>query len=392
MKQSAFIIFLTVALTLYALVNFYIVRRGLHALPLQGWPRNLFWAVMIFLAAAYPLGRWCERTISTALGDLLIHIGAYYLAVMLFALMLLLVVDIFRLADHFIHFFPQDWRGGHNRASLTVFYLSAALISSLTLAGAINARFPRVRHLAVKIEKPAPIAKMRLVLATDVHLGTLIHNSRMQELVRLINAQSPDLICFGGDLFDEDVLSLSRQNMAEVLQQLTAHHGVYAIPGNHEHISGIDRALEYMQRAGIIVLRDRAEKVADALWLIGRDDRQSNYFGRQRLQLTNVMEGVDRTMPLILLDHQPFHLEEAAAQGVDLQLSGHTHHGQLFPFQFITNAIYEVSWGYLAKGKTHYYVSCGAGTWGPPVRLGNRPEIVVIDLEFAAETAGTANR
>ena len=94
------------------------------------------------------------------------------------------------------------------------------------------------------------------------------------------------------------------------------------------------------------------------------------------------MKGVDHSMPVILMDHQPFGLHEAVENGVDLQLSGHTHHGQLWPFSFITKRVYELSWGYLKIGDTHFYVSCGVGTWGPPVRTGNSPEIMNIILSF----------
>ena len=166
------------------------------------------------------------------------------------------------------------------------------------------------------------------------------------------------------------------------LRQLQPPHGVYAIMGNHEHISGSEEAVRYMEESGITVLRDRAVRAADALWLIGREDRQAVFMGSGRQPLAELMAGIDRREPLILLDHQPFHLEEAVKEGIDLQLSGHTHHGQFFPFNLITGAMYEMSWGYLRKGSSHFYVSCGAGTWGPPVRLGNRPEIVVIDLTF----------
>ncbi|HNW58256.1 MAG TPA: metallophosphoesterase [bacterium] len=382
MKHSGFIIFLSVALSIYTLMNWYLLRRGLHALPAHGWPRTLFTILILLLAAAYPLGRWWERSIGPRFADVLVHIGAYYSGMLILALVVLIFIDLIWLANHFFAFVPPGWRGPHTAESLKLFWFTAALVAGLTLAGAINARYPRVRHLALEIAKPAPVGQLRLLLATDIHLGTLIHNSRLQELVAQINAQMPDLILLGGDLFDEDVLSLSRQNMAGVLQQLTARHGVYAIPGNHEYFSGIDQALDYMRNAGITVLRDRTLKAADAVWLIGRDDRQGNMFGRQRRDLAELLAAADKSQPLILLDHQPFHLEEAENQGIDLQLSGHTHHGQLFPFQYITKALYEKSWGYLRKGHTQYYVSCGAGTWGPPLRLGNRPEIVVIDLTF----------
>jgi len=384
MKHSGFILFISIALGLYALMNYYLIRRGLQALPAQSWSRGLFTLLIVLLAAAYPMGRWLERSPSPWLGNLLVHIGAYYTGMLVLTLVALLAIDLIRLADHFLAFMPASWRGSHTPASLKFFWLTFVLIAVLTTAGAVNARHPRVRHLSLEIAKPAPVHRLRLVLATDIHLGTMIHNSRMQQIVSLINAQTPDLILLGGDLFDEDVLSLSKQNMAEVLQQLSARHGVYAIPGNHEYFSGINHALNYMRSAGIIVLRDSVVKAADAVWLIGRDDRQGHAFGRQRLVLGELVLKADKNQPLILLDHQPFHLDEAEAQGIDLQLSGHTHHGQIFPFQYITKGIYEMSWGYLRKGRTQYYVSCGAGTWGPPLRLGNRPEIVTIDLTFAA--------
>jgi len=132
------------------------------------------------------------------------------------------------------------------------------------------------------------------------------------------------------------------------------------------------------------MLRDTTITVNDALVLVGREDRSiSQFSGKRRRPLDELLRNVDRRKAVILLDHQPFQLEEGAQAGVDLQLSGHTHHGQLWPFNYITGKVYENSWGYLAKGNTHIYVSSGIGTWGPPVRLGNRPEIVELTLVFA---------
>jgi hypothetical protein len=158
---------------------------------------------------------------------------------------------------------------------------------------------------------------------------------------------------------------------------------VIAITGNHEYIGGVEDAYKYLTEHGITVLRDASTKVADSLYVVGREDLSKKSFARgTRKPLHEVMADVDRSWPIILMDHQPFRLNEAAENGVDLQLSGHTHHGQLWPFHFITRKMYEVSWGYKKKGETHYYVSCGVGTWGPPVRIGNKPEIVNIKLAF----------
>ena len=132
------------------------------------------------------------------------------------------------------------------------------------------------------------------------------------------------------------------------------------------------------------MLRDSSIKIEESLDIVGREDRSIAQFARRkRKPVAELMVSVDKNFPVILMDHQPFKLEEAERFGVDLQLSGHTHHGQLWPFNFITKKMYEVSWGYKKKGSTHVYVSSGVGTWGPPVRTGNRPEIVHLKLTFA---------
>ena len=107
--------------------------------------------------------------------------------------------------------------------------------------------------------------------------------------------------------------------------------------------------------------------------------------GDKRTSLTDLVKDLDKNLPHILMDHQPFHLEQAEINGIDLQISGHTHHGQLFPFHWITKLVYEQSWGYSKKENTHYYVSCGVGTWGPPARTNSVPEIVQIKLKFKKE-------
>ncbi|HNY02698.1 MAG TPA: hypothetical protein PKG48_08935, partial [Bacteroidales bacterium] len=167
------------------------------------------------------------------------------------------------------------------------------------------------------------------------------------------------------------------------LTRIRAKYGVYAITGNHEYIGGAEAAVQYLWDHGLTMLRDTAVYIEPGLYLVGREDRDRPRFsGKERKELAEIMSGIDRTKPVILLDHQPFHLEQAEEQGADLQLSGHTHHGQLWPFNYITLAMYEVSSGYKKKGNTHVYVSPGFGTWGPPVRIGNRPEIVLIRIHF----------
>jgi len=158
---------------------------------------------------------------------------------------------------------------------------------------------------------------------------------------------------------------------------------VFAVTGNHEYIGGVEEACAYLTAHNVVMLRDQAVKVNGSFFLVGREDRSANRNkSRQRKSLEELMRNVDRRYPVILMDHQPFRLEDAVNQGIDLQLSGHTHHGQLWPISYIIQAIYQVGWGYRKIAGTHIYVSNGVGTWGPPIRIGNRPEILNIRLQL----------
>ena len=172
-----------------------------------------------------------------------------------------------------------------------------------------------------------------------------------------------------------------RQNLGETLRKINSRLGVFAVTGNHEYIGGVEEACRYLGDHGITMLRDESVMIDDRVYIVGREDRSIG--SGRRKSLDDLLLRVDKSFPVILMDHQPFRLEEAENAGVDLQLSGHTHHGQLWPFNFITKKVYELSWGYKKKGNTHVYVSCGVGTWGPPVRTGNRPEIINMKLRFA---------
>jgi hypothetical protein len=186
-----------------------------------------------------------------------------------------------------------------------------------------------------------------------------------------------------GDIVDEDLAPVIHNDLGRSLKKLKAPLGVFAITGNHEYIGGAEAAVKYLEEHGIRMLRDTSVKISESFWLAGRNDRDSRRFSaKERKGLDKVLEGVDLSLPVILMDHQPFNLQQVADAGVDFQLSGHTHHGQLWPFNYITNAIYELSWGYKQKGDSHFYVSSGYGGWGPPVRTGNRPEILDIYITF----------
>ncbi len=380
MKRSAVIAFFTIFFSIYALINIYVYLTGwaaLRGLPMLRWA---YFAAFFFLASTFVVGRILERRWSSVVSSAFLWTGSLWLGAMLYFFLACVAIDVIRLLALVIA--PLgDWiaRGG-SVLSREILAGAIGLVGVILGAGHWNARHPRVRRLTITLAKPLPEAGLTIAAASDLHLGTIIGPKRCEAIVDSLNAQGADLILLPGDLVDEDLGPVIRGNLGEKLRGLKARFGVYAVTGNHEYIGGVEPAVRYLREHGIKVLRDEVVELPCGVTLVGREDRSSNMSGIKRKSFDQLLNGTDRARPLIVMDHQPFHLDEAVRAGVDLQLSGHTHHGQLWPFNLITRAIYEVSWGYLRKGGTQFYVSCGVGTWGPPVRTGNRPEILRIEL------------
>jgi predicted MPP superfamily phosphohydrolase len=384
LKAGQFIIFVSIVLTIYGLVNTYIFIRGLQALPagsqIKTWYSVVFWVV----ASAFVLARVLGRAYPCLFSGIVTWIGSFWLAFMLYLFLIVVLVDFTRILNHFFHIYPSSFYIDYPKTKLIALWISFITVSLVVLAGFINARTARVKELDITIQKSVPGEKsLRLVMVSDVHMGNLIAQRKTTRLVNKINELRPDLVVFAGDLVDEDLEPVIKNNLGQSLTAIKSKLGVYAIPGNHEYIGGAEPAIRYLMAHGITMLRDTAVMPDGRFYLVGRDDRdKSRFTGKKRKDLKELFSGIEMTRPIILLDHQPFNLQKVVELGVDLQLSGHTHHGQMWPFNLITNAIYDVSWGYLKIGQTQFYVSSGYGTWGPPVRLGNRPEIVLLNITF----------
>ncbi len=225
--------------------------------------------------------------------------------------------------------------------------------------------------------------EIKLVLATDIHLGTIISTKRVRRIVELINKQQADLVLFAGDIVDEDLTPVIRQNLGAILSEIKPPLGLYGITGNHEYIGGAHAAVEYLSKHGIVMLQDEMLQITDQIVVVGRNDLSSNRFNtKKRKPLTEILTSVSKNQFVIVMDHQPSKIFEAVEAGADLVLSGHTHHGQLWPLNYITQAMFPISWGLKRFENTTAYVSSGVGSWGPPVRIGNKPEIVVFTLKF----------
>jgi uncharacterized protein len=381
-------VFLVFALSLYGLVNFYIARRGWQALAAFPAGRGVFLVVFILLVLAYPLGRIVLARGGADAAGPFIKLGSLHMAFMLYLFMGVVLVDLVRLANAFLSFLPRTL-GGHPERTGPILFALVLGAAVLTVAGgAVNAARPRITELDLRIEKPAVGRKsLTVVMASDLHLGTLIGPSRLAGIVDRINALGPDIVLLPGDIVDESVTDEQEARMSSVMRRLNAPLGVYAVPGNHEFYSGLERNLACLRACGIRILEDEAVVVDGSIVLVGRRDPSALGYQEQRVPIREILRRyeVDENLPLILLDHQPLRLREAEEAGIDLQLSGHTHAGQLFPLNLINKRVWELNQGYLRKGSTQYYVTPGVGTWGPPVRTGSRPEIVRIALAVGTE-------
>ncbi|MDP4229458.1 MAG: metallophosphoesterase [Bacteroidota bacterium] len=385
MRKGQVIIFFSVFLSIYGLVNYYIFIRGFQGLEYHSEWRLSYALIFLFVATSYFVGRFLEKRYLSVLSDVFMWIGSFWFAFILYFLLSVIAIDIARLLNIAFGFLPvagsQEW------ASLKFFVFVATVILTflIVFVAYLNAKNIRVKRLDLAINKSNAFAsELTIAVASDIHLGTIINRRGTKRIVEILNSLNADIVLLPGDIVDGDVEPVIKQNLGEVLRTIKSKYGIFGITGNHEYIGGVEPAVKYISDHGIRVLRDERIEVA-GLTIIGREDRSATGFaGKKRKSIEELAEGVDRAKPIILMDHQPFKLDEAVSIGTDLQLSGHTHHGQLWPLNFITNKVYELSWGYLKKGNTHIYVSCGAGSWGPPTRLGNTPEIMLIRLRFTA--------
>ena len=384
MKNLSFILVFSIILLTYLAVNYYLCRRARQALVSLPKLRRIMTILIIFLTLSYFAGRLMERLFPSFIGMVFVWLGAFWMAAMLYSLLFTILIDFIRLIHRIIPFYPGWLTRNLSKTKIAVFGCIAGITALIVFTGYINAITLQVKELQIIVKnKRTPLEKLKITLVSDIHLGKINGRRRLNNIVETVNRQQPDVILLAGDIIDDEVSSFYRQNLHQILRKFQARYGVYGVTGNHEYIAGVDATVKAMEAGGIRVLQNEAAKIAGSIYVAGRNDWVSSRSeGKPRKALAEILSGIDKRLPVILMDHTPFNLEEASKNEVDLQVSGHTHYGQLWPVNYIIRMIYELSWGYMKKGNTHYYVSCGAGTWGPPVRTGSHSEIVNINIRF----------
>ncbi|MEK3861945.1 metallophosphoesterase [Paenibacillus sp. FSL H7-0716] len=364
-------------LLILGLVNFYIGYHGWLLIHewFSGVSSAVFWTLFMLIAFAYVIGMIPWPKSVKPIARFFKVIGSYYLACMEFAIITLPLADLL--------YVILGWSGIDR-----TYYIAEAggtiliLLAVFLVWGSINAWSTVIRTHSIPIDKSIGTSTpLTIAVASDLHLGNIVGNRHLKKMVSQMNAMQPDVILLAGDVLDDSIEPFIRNSMSEQIKQLKARYGVYAVLGNHEYYGGsIKEYTDLMSSIGIKVLQDEVEEVAGT-YIVGRKDKTAEAMeagGRQ--SVSTLLEGLDLTRPVIMMDHQPTGFDVAAQAGVDVLLSGHTHRGQIAPNHWITKRLFELDWGYLRKDNLHVVVSSGYGTWGPPIRLASRSEIIKLEV------------
>lgn len=267
-----------------------------------------------------------------------------------------------------------------NKLSGSRFNTTLKIIYPFAFTGLIglaiyNAYTPKVLHYQVQLDKPLE-KPLRIGVASDFHLGKFFGAKQLDQLAEIFNQEKVDLILLPGDIMDDNTIEYLAENMQPHLAKLTAPLGVYATLGNRDFFGNQQAIATEIQKAGIHLLWDQAVKINNQFTIVGRNDDLI----KNRPSTAELLANVDTHLPVFLMDHRPTEVEQHAQLPIDIQVSGHTHKGQIFPANIITALTYKLDYGYQKLGLGHYFVTSGYGFWGIPMRLGSQSEVLIIDV------------
>ncbi|MDL2298381.1 metallophosphoesterase [Synergistaceae bacterium OttesenSCG-928-D05] len=385
--------FFQYGLIVYCIANVWIVWWFWRALRGKNFLRIFFCIALIAIMCGFPL---FFRHPGISMPELvMLRIGSVWIGTFLYLFPIILLADLLSLIRTISHRVKHPYtKRSHSYCAFRCVFLLALIIAA---CGFLNASFPRINEITITAEVEntehlhLPDNTLTIAAISDVHLGRLVDADFLSDSLERIVRYKPDVLFVLGDLIDDRLL-LDREKIAGAFAQIQPRFGIWGILGNHEYISGeADGAIELMRNAGIQLLRDETSILGDSVLVIGRDDySKSRFTGEARATLRSIIEKVpeaQKSLPVIVLDHQPRNLRDAEEIGAVLQLSGHTHNGQLWPFNYVVERVYENARGFSKRGDTNYFVTIGAGTWGPRVRNNARPEVVLIRLKFEEKNA-----
>lgn len=324
----------------------------------------------------------------------------YWLGSFLYILLFIMIADILRIVLKHIPGKLHDYlfsRIGY----IFVGILLTSLVVGFSIYGSFHAKVIKVHPYEVTIEKScANRNELKVVLLADLHLGYNYGKREISRMVTKVNAQNPDLVLIAGDIFDNEYDAVQDpERIAEKLSEMKSTYGTYGVFGNHDVserlLGGFSVSLDadevrdsrfdtFAEKANITILDDESVCIDDAFYLVGRMDASKPGDGtKNRMTPEEILKDLDKSKPILVMEHQPKQLQELSDAGADMQLCGHTHDGQLFPGNLLLGLIWENPCGYLQKGNLHSIVTSGVGVWGPAMRTGTDSEICHITIHFS---------
>lgn len=373
--------FLLVFFIIYGSAHFYVFSRIKAAFPLISTVQQAgLILLMLFMILAPILVRVSERYGYESTACLLSYIGYIWMGVLFLFFVMSIFFDIYRLLVYLGGQISRKNLSSLIPPPLYLFVIPLVVSVTINAYGYFEATNLRIEAITIKTSKISKeIGMIRIVQISDVHIGMIVREKRLEKIVAAVKQAEPDLVVSTGDLLDGQIDNMMPS--ADLLRDIRPRYGKFAVMGNHEFFAGIEKALEFHQRAGFLVLRGEALTLAGLVSIVGVDDATGSRFGDYRyVPEKELLAKLPKETFRLLLKHRP-DIEPEGPGLFDLQLSGHTHRGQIYPFVWLTRLVFPYHSGYyLLPNDSRLYVNRGAGTWGPPVRFFSPPEVTVIDL------------
>jgi predicted MPP superfamily phosphohydrolase len=342
---------------------------------------RIFLAAFIALMIASPLLiRMGENAGLEMTVRILSYICYLWMGILFLFIAAAIFFDLFRILVLLISFVAGVKVKSFMPSAKLTFYIPLCLALIISIYGYFEARSIKTEHITISSSKiPAQAGKLRIVQISDVHIGLIVRNERLRNIIKIVQEASPDIFVSTGDLVDGQINRLA--GLSELLDTVKPQYGKYAITGNHEFYAGLTQALSFTERAGFKILRGETTHIGEMITITGVDDKQAHAFGLFKGQPEGeLLAKLSQKKFNVLLKHRPV-LTGNTHRFFDLQLSGHTHKGQIFPFSLLTRLYFPFQAGHKhLNNNSHLYVSRGTGTWGPPVRFLSQPEVTIIDL------------
>ncbi len=373
-------LFLLTFFFIYSSAHLYIFLKIKAAFALGTAGTVALIAFMIVMICAPILVRVSERQGLEFLARLFSYVGYSWMGLSFLFFTSSLCIDIYRFFVYVIGIILRTNLSSFFPSSRLAFFIPALVTATIAIYGYFEARSIRSERIVIASAKvPKEIKRFTIVQISDVHLGLIVREERLEKILDRVKEAQPDILVSTGDLVDGQIDDLT--GLAELLCEIRPPYGKFAVTGNHEFYAGLDQALRFTEKAGFTVLRGEVRDVAGFITIVGVDDPTARYFGAVRgAPEPRLLAGVPRERLALLLKHRPV-IGEKALSLIDVQLSGHTHKGQIFPFTYASKAFYPHNAGLVAlPGNFYLYVSRGTGTWGPPIRFLAPPEVTIITL------------